>query len=141
MSAGLIFAPRISPAFSSRKAHPRSPHSPRAPTPAVESRSPAIDFKGYRQTSLTLPTNIRAFPSSNPQRVGAPVLDGALDVAGLRETAFEDFAHDPFQLFVGGEAQRDGLRGRERGGAAREVFGQELVVAQVLFEPDDSVLR
>src|ERR1051325_8435083 len=119
MSLGLIFAPRISPASSSRKAQPRSPHKPRAPTDAASKRSPAIDFKGYRQTSLTLPMNM----PSDPQRVRAPALDGALDLAGLRQSSREHFAHEPFKLLVRGEAQRDRLCGRERGGALREVFG------------------
>src|SRR5580704_9430301 len=61
--AGSLRALRISPAFSSRIAQPRSPWIPSAPTFARSKRSPAIDFTGYRQISLTVPITCIQIPS------------------------------------------------------------------------------
>src|ERR1700691_827502 len=63
-SAGSLRALRISPAFSSRIAHPRSPRIPSAPTFARCRRSPAIDFTGYRQIPLTVPIACIETPTS-----------------------------------------------------------------------------
>src|SRR5262245_62671219 len=69
MSPGSFLPPRISPAASSRTAHPRSPGRPAAPSVVRSMRSPPIDFTGYRHSSWTVPTIVMPSCSIEPAPV------------------------------------------------------------------------
>lgn len=91
------------------------------------------DFHGFG--GLT-----RFLGRSDAKVVGAPVGDGLLDGFG-REVLAEGALDEGGEFGVGGEAERDDLRERERLCRGGKLWREQTLVAEVLFETDDAVLH
>src|SRR5712691_4304484 len=72
--------------------------------------------------------------ASNPKRIGAPILDRLLDVAGFGERACQHRAHQCFQFVISGKTERDDLSRRQLADLVHEHGGQSFLITKPLFE-------
>ena len=78
--------------------------------------------------------------SSNPEVVGAPVFDCLLKLFGFDEPACSHGANEFFKFLVGRKTEGDYLSGSQCAYLLRERRREDLLIAQFLFEADNSVL-
>src|SRR4051794_36216045 len=78
---------------------------------------------------------------SNPQIVGAPILDRALDVAARFQLSRETATHQVWNLIVRGEAKSDVLPRRQLVDLSAHVGGKKARNALSFLETDDPILR
>src|ERR1700681_3187673 len=79
--------------------------------------------------------------SLDAKRVGAPDLNGPLDVACLSQLAREDRTHQFFQFIIAGKPERYHLTGVKGTRLLAYGGGKNLLIAKFFFESNESILH